>query len=143
MNFVELTLERYPDVLCLMKRTAGICVREADSLKAVSRYLSRNPGLSFIAIEHSEVIGCAMSGHDGRRGYLQHVIVDEEFRHKGIAKRLIERCLDALEKEGIFKTHIDVLISNEVANEYWSKNGWVLREDIYRYSYNRSSNENA
>ena len=30
-----------------------------------------------------------------------------------------------------------------LANSYWHKNGWELREDINRYSYNRSNNSNV
>lgn len=138
----ELTLDRYDEVLALMTRTPGVSVREADSKEAVARYLDRNPGLSFIA-EDGNVIGCAMCGHDGRRGYLQHVIVEESYRGRGIAQALVTRCLDRLEEIGIVKSHIDVFVSNDLANEYWRKRGWKLRDDIYRYSFVRSTNQNA
>lgn len=142
MKISELTLGRYDEVLDLMKRTPGISVREADSKEAVARYLARNPGLSFIA-EDERVIGCAMCGHDGRRGYLQHVIVEESHRGRGIAQALVSRCLDRLEEIGIVKTHLDVFATNDRANEYWKKRGWKLRDDIYRYSLVRSTNPNA
>jgi N-acetylglutamate synthase len=73
------------------------------------------------------MIACALCGHDGRRGYLQHVIVRQEYRKKGIAIKLIKLCLDELMKIGILKTHIDVFNKNEFANNYWEKNGWELR----------------
>ena len=84
-----------------------------------------------------------MCGHDGRRGYLQHVIVDESYRGRGIAQRLVARCLDRLEAAGIVKTHLDVFITNDLANRYWRKRGWTRRDDIYRYSFLRSTNPNA
>ena len=46
MKITELTIDRYDDVLALMKRTPGICVREADAKAATEKYLARNPGLS-------------------------------------------------------------------------------------------------
>jgi len=122
MKIIELKIDRYNEVLSLMERTPGISVREADSNEAVTKYLKRNDGFSFVAEIEGEVVACAMSGHDGRRGYLQHVVVDERFRNQGIAS---------------------MLVANDLANSYWSSKGWEKRDDIYRYSYNRSDNSNA
>ncbi|MGH8017201.1 MAG: GNAT family N-acetyltransferase [Opitutaceae bacterium] len=62
----------------------------------MSRYLRRNPGLSFVAEVDGQIVGYAMAGDDGRRGYLQHVAVDVAYRRRGIAQTLISRCLAAL-----------------------------------------------
>ncbi|NMG05794.1 GNAT family N-acetyltransferase [Brasilonema sp. UFV-L1] len=138
-----MTIEHYDAVLELMRQTPGVTVRAADSKQATARYLGRNPGLSFITLDQHEVIACAMCGHDGRRGYLQHVIVLPSYRKRGIASQLVERCLSKLESIGIFKTHIDVFVDNDLANQYWVKHGWVKRNDINRYSFNRSPDVNA
>lgn len=143
MNIIDMTIEHYDEILNLMRRTPGVTIRDADSREATRRYLVRNPSLSYVAVENGKVIGCAMCGHDGRRGYLQHVIVERAFRGQGIAHQMVTRCLDALEAIGIFKTHIDVFRTNGQANTYWMRRGWKRRDDIYRYSYNRSKNENA
>ena len=143
MQTKELTIERYDEVLALMKATPGICVREADSREAVARYLIRNPGLSFLAEEQGRVVGCAMSGHDGRRGYIQHVVVDPGFRRRGVAQTLVSKCLDALALSGITKAHLDVLATNELALGYWQRRGWIRREDIVRFSITSSNNPNA
>lgn len=119
MTITEMSIEHYDDVIALMKRSPGVTVRDADSREATERFLIRNPGLSFIAEENGVIIGCAFSGHDGRRGYPQHVIVEPAYRGQGIANQLVTRCLDKLEILGILKTHIDVFVSNEIANMYW------------------------
>jgi ribosomal protein S18 acetylase RimI-like enzyme len=143
MDIVEYTIDRYDEVMDLMQATPGVSVRDADSREATARYLARNPALSFLAVEAGKVIGCAMCGHDGRRGYLQHVIVSPAFRGQGIANQLVQRCLDSLQRLGIVKTHLDVFVSNEHANNYWSRRGWQKRDDIHRYSMNSSGSKNA
>jgi ribosomal protein S18 acetylase RimI-like enzyme len=143
MQLVEMTIGDYDAIMRLMTRTSGIVIRVVDSRENVEKFLLRNPGLSFVAWEGEVMVGCAMCGHDGRRGYLHHVVVEPTFRGQGIAHQLITRCLDRLESEGIFKTHIDVLTTNGVANNYWVKRGWQRRTDIHRYSYNRSADANA
>jgi len=138
----DMTIDHYEAVLDLMRQTPGVTVRAADSREATERYLQRNPGFSFVARAGDRLIACALCGHDGRRGYLQHVIVLPKYQKRGLASALIERCLSKLESAGIYKTHIDVLVENDVANGYWTRRGWVRRDDIYRYSFNRSSDPN-
>ena len=138
-----MTINHYDAVLELMRRTSGVTLRSADAKEATTRYLERNPGFSFVVLDGGDVVACAMCGHDGRRGYLQHVIVLPEYRKRGIASELIECCLSKLESIGIFKTHIDVFVDNDLANEYWTRRGWVRRYDINRYSFNRSSDPNV
>lgn len=72
-------------VLALMQDTPGISLREADSREPPS-YLARNPGLSFVAEHEGRLIGCVMCGHDGRRGYLQHLLVLPGLSTPGIAQ---------------------------------------------------------
>ncbi|MEQ7921390.1 GNAT family N-acetyltransferase [Xanthomonas sp. WHRI 1810A] len=138
-----MTLDDYDAVLDLMKRTPGVTVRDADSRASTARYLARNPGLSFVAEADGVLVGCVMCGHDGRRGYLQHLVVLPEHRRQGLAASLVERCLAGLEREGILKCHLDVIRTNTAAAQYWRGQGWQLRTDIDRYSFIRSDNENA
>lgn len=143
MTIRPFSLDRYEEVLALWQRTPGICVRDADSREATDRYLRRNPGMSFLAEIDGRVVGCALSGHDGRRGYLQHVVVDAAYRRRGIADELVKRCLDELQRNGIVKVHLDVLTTNVSALEYWQHRGWTHRDDIHRFSKLLSGNPNA
>lgn len=147
INIRVMTMDDYDAVIGLMSNTPGISLRDADSRDATARYLQRNPGLSFVAevVADGEtgLCGCIMSGHDGRRGYLQHLLVLPEYRRQGIAKRLVECCVSSLDALGISKCHLDVFKTNESAARYWQHQGWTLRVDIDRYSFARPGNENA
>lgn len=119
-----MTLADYEAVIALMQQTPGVSVRDADSRAATARYLERNPGLSFVACaDNGALLGCVMSGHDGRRGYLQHLVVLPAQRRQGLANALVGHCLEALAALGIQKTHIDVFKTNTLAQAYWSSQG--------------------
>ncbi len=143
MNIREMTIDDYDDIIAMFRETPGITFREADSRDATRRYLERNPGLSFVTTVNEHVVGCVMCGHDGRRGYLQHLVVKPEHRRHGIGKALVRACINSLKQIGIYKTHIFVFKSNSPADAFWANNGWMLRDEINMYSYNTSSNENA
>jgi ribosomal protein S18 acetylase RimI-like enzyme len=84
-----------------------------------------------------------MAGHDGRRGYLQHVVVLPACRGRGVAQQLVARCLEQLERQGIRKVHLDVLRTNEKAIGYWTRRGWQRRDDLQRFSLVRNGQPNA
>jgi ribosomal protein S18 acetylase RimI-like enzyme len=138
-----MTIDDYDSVVELMEQTPGVSFRDADSRESTNRYLQRNPGLSFVCEVDRQLVGCIMSGHDGRRGYLQHLVVLPTHRRQGIANALVESCLTELESLGILKSHIDVFKTNALASAYWETQGWKLRTDIHRYSLVRSGSENA
>jgi len=142
MTVRSMLISDYSVLLSLFKNTPGITLRDADSKESMLRYLDRNPNLNFVAIVDSEIIACVMCGHDGRRGYLQHLLVLPKYRNKGIGQMLFKKSLNNLEQIGIQKTHIFVLKNNTQANEFWSNQGWNIREDINMYSYNKSSSSN-
>ena len=141
-----MSIDDYDAVIKLLSDTPGVSLRDADSREATARYLTRNPGLSFVALDDSDpgkLKGCIMSGHDGRRGYLQHLAVLPAYRRQGVGRMLVNQCIDALKRLGINKSHIDVFTENEMGCQFWVRQGWKLRDDIVRYSYVASGNVNA
>jgi hypothetical protein len=61
---------------------------------------------------------------------------------EGIDAALTARCLDALYRLGIEKTHIDILAENALAHDYLTHSGWKRQTDIIRYPFNSSSDPN-
>ncbi len=139
----QMTMADYDDVLSLLRATPGVAIREADSREATERYLTRNPELSFVARSATRLVGCIMCGHDGRRGYLQHLAVDPTHQRRGVGTALVGRCLMELRRLGIDKTHIDVFITNAPAHQYWTNRAWKRRDDIVRYSFTNSTDPNT
>lgn len=142
VKYREMKLSDYEHVISLWQESEGVKLRDADSFDGIERYLLRNPGLSFIAENDNVIIGTIMSGHDGKRGYIQHLAVKPRLRKSGIATNLLSICIEALKDEDIAKSHIHVLSDNELAKSYWANRGWKKRNDIDVYSYINGKDEN-
>lgn len=138
-----MTPDDYEGVIALMAAEPTMTLRGADSREAIGRYLARNPGLSLVAEQDGRIVGCVLCGHDGRRGYLHHLIVAPARRLSGLGVALVAHALDGLAAEGIDKTHIDVFVTNAGAIAFWQRLGWQQRGDILRFSFNRSPDDNA
>ncbi len=101
-----------------------------DSIEGIGRYLERNPNTSFVALDHGKLAGAILCGHDGRRGYIQHMSVNPEFRRRGIGTKLLNRALDALKAEHIHKAALVAFKQNALGNAFWESMGFSLREDL-------------
>jgi N-acetylglutamate synthase len=130
----EMTIEDYEMSIALWNQTEGIVLNEADSKVAIAYYLNRNPDMSFVCVDDEKIIGTILCGHDGRRGYMYHVVVDPEYRGKSIAKKLVSCSLDKLKLAGITKCHLMVIENNEIGNRFWTQSGWQRRSGILLYS---------
>jgi len=142
MQLSPMTITDYPTIVSLFKDIEGMTFREADSVEATQRYLERNPDLSFVAIEDEQIVGFIMSGHDGRRGYLQHLFVLPAYRGRGIAQDLVRSSLDALSAIGIYKSHLFAMRDNTLANDFWSSQPCEYRNEVCMYSFNTSDDPN-
>lgn len=113
-------------VLSFWKNIDGVHLHSngEETYDAISRYLLRNPDLSFVAVCGQEIVGAVMCGHDGRRGYLNHLGVSPEYRRKGIASKLLDRVEKELKKLGIKKEALFVLCENTSAREFYEHIGW-------------------
>ena len=101
-----------------------------DSREGVERFLRRNPNTSFCAVEDGVLQGIILAGHDGRRGYIYHMSVREDCRRRGLGTALVNRCLEALQAEGINKAALLVFCRNEAGNAFWERQGFTVREDV-------------
>lgn len=143
MKLREMTASDYSAVLSVWQQTEHMLLREADSRQSIARYLQRNPGLSFVAVDHDEIVGAILVGTDGRRGYVQHLAVMSHCRGKGIGQSLVNRAVEALLAQGIAKTHLFVSVDNPQAERFYGKQGWFERDEVRMYSFNATETDNV
>lgn len=136
MQIRTMTTEDYNEVKALWMSIKGFAIRSIDdSYEGVERFLKRNPDTSVVAVEDGRVVGAILCGHDGRRGCLYHVCVNERYRMHGIGKAMVVFCMEALKKEGINKVSLIAFTKNDIGNAFWRTIGWTKREDLNYYDF--------
>lgn len=143
MHYRTMTINDYEAAIALWSESEGVRIRDADSREGIEKYLLRNPGLSFVAEVEGDLVGTIMAGHDGKRGYVQHLSVADSHRRLGIATQLVNHCLEALKNEGILKSHLMILPENKAAQKFWANQGWAYRSDILLYSFVNGDDPNV
>ena len=123
-------IEDFDAVIALWRRTEGVGLNESDTRPAIAAFLRRNPGLSLVAKKDGRIIGAVLCGHDGRRGYLHHLVVSKCHRCRGIGRQLVNACLAKLRKAGIPKCNIFIFADNRAGMKFWAHTGWSLRTEL-------------
>lgn len=126
----EMTPDDYHKVMELWQSSSEIGLSGSDSQESITGYLGRNPGMSLVACRGEDIVGTVLCGHDGRRGYIHHLVVEDSFRRKGIGEQLVNRCLEKLQAAGIQKCHLFLFNHNHEGRLFWTAAGWTVREDI-------------
>jgi ribosomal protein S18 acetylase RimI-like enzyme len=108
----------------------GVGLSPGDAEHEVRAFLTRNPGMSFVALGGDSLVAAVLCGHDGRRGYLDHLAVATSHRRRGLGRVLVERCLAALSAVGIRRAQVSVFGTNELAKAFWASVGGRSRPDL-------------
>jgi ribosomal protein S18 acetylase RimI-like enzyme len=120
----EFSISDYAAALELWQRVEGLEIAEGDDRESVADFLVRNPGLSRVATDGSAIVGIALCGHDGRRGYIYHLAVDPIYQGRRVGKRLMNECLDGLRRAGLKRVLILVADDNPRGRKFWKRCGW-------------------
>lgn len=133
-SFRKMTIRDYESVISFWQRTPGMGLSDADSKEGIRKFLKRNSGLCFICEENKRLIGTILCGHDGRRGFIYHLAIDEAYRKQGLGRKLTQMSLDELHRIGIAKCHLFVYRDNDKAALFYHRAGWKKRTTLDIFS---------
>lgn len=134
MKLELVTIEDYDDLMALWN-SVGMSKRALnpvdDSRDGIERFLKRNPTTCFKAVDDDGFLtGVILTGHDGRRGTINHMCVNPKYQRRGIGSQLVSAAEAALKAEGIQKIFVLVFRDNDTGNAFWEQQGYSLRTDL-------------
>lgn len=115
------------------QRAHGSHVLGTESETAIRRSLSGRvvDDRAFVARGHDGIVGFVTVGidegpyqQDVRRGIVENVYVEDEYRGRGIGSALIERGERALAERGADVVTLEVLVANDDARRFYERLGY-------------------
>jgi hypothetical protein len=97
---------------------------------SIRRKLAFDRDLFFVAVEGGGVVGTAMGGYDGHRGWLYSVAVSPQCRGRGIGSALVRQVEAALKRRGCLKINLQVVTANAGVVDFYEKLGFKVEERI-------------
>jgi ribosomal protein S18 acetylase RimI-like enzyme len=111
-------------------RAAGLVVPWNDPYRDIERKLTVQPEL-FLVVEDEigdgppgEIIGVAMVGYDGHRGWVNYLAVDESRRGEGIGAAIMAEAERLLAARGCPKLNLQVRSTNEGVIDWYRSLGY-------------------
>jgi len=90
----------------------------------------RRPFRFFVAEAYGKVVGTTMVSRQVNVGYISWVMVHQDYRGRGIAKRLLEKTVEYARKSGMEKVALHVDSTNDQAKNLYIKMGFKKFEKL-------------
>lgn len=114
-----------PGLLALWERVfPDPAPRNDPRLDARRRASASERGLFLVALADGRVVGSAMGGYDGHRGWVYRLAVEPERRRQGIAAALMRRLEAELDTRGCPKLNLQVMGSNSEVLAFYRALGY-------------------
>jgi ribosomal protein S18 acetylase RimI-like enzyme len=92
--------------------------------------LAKDPELLVIAELEGRIIGTAMGGYDGHRGWIYSVAVKPECQRHGVGRALLQRLETLLIERGAPKINLQVRTANDRVVGFYERLGYVIEPRV-------------
>ena len=131
MTIRKLTIKDYPELIKLWERARlPIKPRGRDSRTHVAKEMRDNPDFFIGAFDRGLLIGAVIASHDGRKGWLNRIAVDPDYRGRGIAQALTASGEKTLRRHGIKIFGLLIHSYNKASLSLAQKMGYLPHQDI-------------
>ena len=134
MQIENFSIDLYDDVITLWK-AVNLSLGSSDTREEIERVLKRNPTLFLVGKIDEKIISAVFGGFDGRRGFVHHLAVHPKFQKQGYGKLMMNELMKRFKELDVHKVHLFIEIENEGVVDFYSKQGWHLRDDLKMMSY--------
>jgi len=97
---------------------------------AIPEKLKVQPELFIVAQQSGSVVGTAMAGYDGHRGWLYTIAVRQSDQRKGIGSALLTEAEHRLTALGCGKINLQIRAGNEAVTAFYSHHGYEIEERV-------------
>jgi ribosomal protein S18 acetylase RimI-like enzyme len=140
MEIRKLTINNYEEIIKLWSK-ARLPYRSKgrDSKEAIAAEMEANPEFFLGAFWDNRLVGMVIISCDVRKGWMNRLAVDPDYRNRGIAKALIAESEKTLRKRGIRIFCAFIEDYNTASKKLFKECGYVERRDIIYFSKRDSS----
>ena len=141
MEIRKLTINDYEEIIKLWSRARlPYKPKGRDSEEAIAAQMKANPEFFLGAFEDNRLVGMVIISCDMRKGWINRLTVDPDYRNRGIATALIAESEKILRKHGIRIFCALIEDYNTASKKLFNECGYVEHRDIIYFS-KRDSNE--
>ena len=131
----RLTIDDHASILTLWRR-AGLHSIRPEGRDSRSEFAKQLAG-GQIAIgleEDGKLIGVVLATNDTRKGWINRLAIDPDYRRKGYGEQLVQAAEEALHKAGMHLMAAFIEEGNDASLILFEKLGYAMHQNIYYVS---------
>jgi ribosomal protein S18 acetylase RimI-like enzyme len=131
-----ITISPYSDrdhragVVALWEAVFGHEVAHNKPALVIEKKVAFGDELFFVALLGDLVIGTAMAGYDGHRGWIYSVAVSPAHRRRGVGAQLVRFAERALASKGCVKVNLQIREGNESVAAFYGALGFSVEKRV-------------
>lgn len=131
LDVVHPGIENHAEIIDLWQR-AGLHIRPKgrDSLAAFSAQMATGVQTPIGLRNGDRLVAVVMATHDSRKGWINRLAVDPDYRRQGVATRLIALCEEHFRNLGIDVWAALIEDWNEASLALFREAGYLIHEDV-------------
>lgn len=139
----RLALDDYDDLMALWKRAGlhSLKPRGRDSRAAIARQIASGVETILGLTVDDRLVGAVVATHDSRKGWINRLAVDPDYRRRGYGARLIAAAEDVLRDQGMRIIAALVESDNPASLALFQKVGYVEIDSGIHYLSKRESDQ--
>lgn len=96
----------------------------------IRRKLTVQRELFLVALLDGQLVGTAMAGYDGHRGWVYYVAVSPQHQRRGVGAALMKQAEEKLIDLGCTKLNLQVRTSNTAVITFYKSLGYLVEERV-------------
>ena len=117
-------------VISLWRAVFGYETVHNEPSLAITKKVNASDNLFFVAVDKGSLVGTAMAGYDGHRGWLYAIAVHPNCRRTGLGSSLVRHAERALASVGCMKVNLQLLATNEATAAFYKSMGYAVEPRI-------------
>ena len=136
MNRVRTTLqvrayrESDQDAVVALWRECGLVRPWNDPAKDIHRKLRVQRDLFLVGTLDGRLVATVMAGYEGHRGWINYLAVAEEYRRRGVGRRLMDEAEACLRAIGCPKINLQIRSSNTEVVAFYCALGFTVDDSL-------------
>ena len=141
MKIRDLSLADYDALVWLWER-GGLPYRPdgRDAREKIERELAGESAVFLAAESDGRLVGAVLGTHDGRKGWINRLVVAPERRREGIARALVDAVTERLTARGIRIVTCLIEDWNTSSAAFFESLGFVRHDEITYYARREDEN---
>ena len=140
MENIEITIRNFQlndyNAIVQLWKKSGLPFRAKgrDHLRKIENEIKKENAIFLVSVSKGKIIGTIFGTHDGRKGWINRLVVDPQYQKQNIGRKLVTAVEKCMSEIGIDIIACLIENNNAVSRKVFKQLGYIEHNDITYHS---------